>query len=225
MSFGVTETNSDLGWRFWTLITLRMKWLIHFLVWKISSTELNSCCFLLLDNCNILTVWQKSAKIRRCKAPVRVQTISHMCAYTDIHTDMKSPKSQAYTASLCLNHSLGVLSQTRYYETTTKENWRPKLKKVGETMRPFRYGLNQIPYDYTVEVMNRFKGLDLIERLKNYGQRFMTLYKRQWSRSLPRKRNAKRLSEEALQIAVKKETPKANEEREDIPIWMQSSKK
>ena len=154
MSFGVTETNSDLGWRFWTLITLRMKWLIHFLVWKISSTELNSCCFLLLDNCNILTVWQKSAKIRRCKAPVRVQTISHMCVYTDIHTDMKSPKSQAYTASLCLNHSLGVLSQTPYYETTTKENWRPKLKKVGETMRPFRYGLNQIPYDYTVEVRN-----------------------------------------------------------------------
>ena len=191
MSFGVTETNSDLGWRFWTLITLRMKWLIHFLVWKISSTELNSCCFLLLDNCNILTVWQKSAKIRRCKAPVRVQTISHMCVYTDIHTDMKSPKSQAYTASLCLNHSLGVLSQTRYYETTTKENWRPKLKKVGETMRPFRYGLNQIPYDYTVEVMNRFKGLDLIERLKNYGQRFMTLYKRQWLRTCPRKRNAK----------------------------------
>ena len=53
------------------------------------------------------------------------------------------------------------------------------MKKIGETTRPFRYGLNQIPYDYTVEVMNRFKGLDLIECLKNYGQRFMTLYKRQ----------------------------------------------
>ena len=47
--------------------------------------------------------------------------------------------------------------------------FRLKLKKVGKTTRPFRYNLNQIPYDYTVEVTNRFKGLDLIECLKNYG--------------------------------------------------------
>ena len=51
-----------------------------------------------------------------------------------------------------------------------------KLKKVGKTTRPFRYDLNQIPYTYTMEVINRFQGLDLIECLKNYGQRFMTLY-------------------------------------------------
>ena len=57
--------------------------------------------------------------------------------------------------------------------------FRLKLKKVGKTTRPFRYDLNQIPYDYTVEVTNRFKGLDLIECLKNYEQRFMTLYRRQ----------------------------------------------
>ena len=50
-----------------------------------------------------------------------------------------------------------------------------KLKKVAKTTRPFRYDLNQIPYDYTVEVRNRFKGPDLIECLMNYGQRFMTL--------------------------------------------------
>ena len=56
--------------------------------------------------------------------------------------------------------------------------FRLKLKKVGKTIRPFRYDLNQIPYDYTVEVRNRFKGLDLIECLKNYGQRFVTLYRR-----------------------------------------------
>ena len=53
-----------------------------------------------------------------------------------------------------------------------------KLKKAGKTTRPFRYDLNQIPYHYTVEVTNRFKGLDLIECLKNYGWRFVTLYKR-----------------------------------------------
>ena len=52
------------------------------------------------------------------------------------------------------------------------------MKKVGKTTRPFRYDLNQPPYDYTVEVTNRFKGLDLIEFLKNYGQRFVTLYRR-----------------------------------------------
>ena len=48
------------------------------------------------------------------------------------------------------------------------------LKKVWNTIRSFRNVLNQIPYDYTVEVTNRFKGLDLIECLKNYGRRFMT---------------------------------------------------
>ena len=66
-----------------------------------------------------------------------------------------------------------------------------KLKKVGKTTRPFRYDPNQIPYDYTVEVRNRFKGVDLIECLMNYGQRFMTLYRRQESRPSPRKRNEK----------------------------------
>ena len=60
--------------------------------------------------------------------------------------------------------------------------FRLKLKKVGKTTRPFRYDLNQIPYTYTMEVINRFKGLDLIECLKNYGQRFVTLYRRQCSR-------------------------------------------
>ena len=57
--------------------------------------------------------------------------------------------------------------------------FRVKLKKVRKTTRPSRYDLNQIPYDYTVEVTNRFKGFDLIECLKNYGQRFMTLYRTQ----------------------------------------------
>ena len=69
--------------------------------------------------------------------------------------------------------------------------FRLKLKKVGKTTRPFRYDLNQIPYDYTVEVRNRFKGLDLIECLMNYGLRFVTLYRRQGSRPSPWKRNAK----------------------------------
>ena len=66
-----------------------------------------------------------------------------------------------------------------------------KLKKVGKTTRPFRYDLNQIPYNYIIEVTNRFKRLELVECLKNYGRRFVTLYRRQESRSSPRIRNAK----------------------------------
>ena len=55
--------------------------------------------------------------------------------------------------------------------------FRLKLEKVGKTSRPFRYDLNQIPYDYTVEVTNRFKGL-LMESVKNYAWRFVTQYRR-----------------------------------------------
>ena len=70
--------------------------------------------------------------------------------------------------------------------------FRFKLKKVGKTTIPFRYNLNQIPYNYTMEVRNRFKGLDPIECLMNYGRRFVTLYRRQGSRPPPWKRNAKK---------------------------------
>ena len=72
------------------------------------------------------------------------------------------------------------------------EKFRLKLKKVGKTTRPFRYDLNQIPYDYTVNIANRFQGLDLIEYLKNYGQRLLTFCRRQGSRPYPRKKSAKR---------------------------------
>ena len=63
--------------------------------------------------------------------------------------------------------------------------FRLKLKKVGKTTR---YDPNHIPYDYTVEVRSRFKGLDLIEYLKNYGQKFVMLYRRQGSRPFLRKK-------------------------------------
>ena len=63
------------------------------------------------------------------------------------------------------------------------------MKKIGKTTRPFRYDLNQIAY--TVEVRNRFKGLDLIECLMNYGWVFATLYRGQGARPSPRKRNEK----------------------------------
>ena len=80
------------------------------------------------------------------------------------------------TVGLFINGVLGADCGSDHELLIAK--FRLKLKKVGKTTRPFRYDLNQIPYDYTVEVTNRFKGLDLIEGLKNYGQRFMTLYRR-----------------------------------------------
>ena len=95
--------------------------------------------------------------------------------------------------------------------------FRLKLKKVGKTTRPFRYDLNQIPYDYTLEVRNRFKGLNLIECLMIYEWRFMTLYRRQESRPSPQKKKykkAKWLSKEVLQIAEKRREAK----RKNIPI-------
>ena len=94
---------------------------------------------------------------------------------------------------------------------------RLKLKKVGKTTGPFRYDINQIPYDYTGEVRNRFKGLDLIECLMNCGRRFMT-YERQESRPSPRKKckKAKWLSEEALKIAVQTRDVKSKGEKERL---------
>ena len=95
--------------------------------------------------------------------------------------------------------------------------FRLKSKKVGKTTRPFWYDLNKIPYDYTVEVRKRFKGLDLIECLMNYGQRFVTLYKRQGSRPSPWKKKCKKakwLSEEALKIGEKRREMKSKGEKE-----------
>ena len=95
------------------------------------------------------------------------------------------------------------------------------MKRIGKTARPFGYDLNLIPYDCTVEVRNRFKGLDLTECLMNYEWRFVTLYRRQGSRPSPWKRNAKEviwLSGEAIQIAVKRQKQRAKEKRKDISI-------
>ena len=83
------------------------------------------------------------------------------------------------------------------------------MKKVGKTTRPFRYDQNQIPYDYLVEVRNWFKGLEPRECLKNYEQRSVTLY--------PKKKKCKKtkwLSEEALQIAVRRREVKSKGEKE-----------
>ena len=82
------------------------------------------------------------------------------------------------------------------------------MKKVGKTTRPFRYDLTQIPYDYTVEVRNRFKALDLIDRVPDELWTVVCdIVQETGSKTIPKKKKynkAKQLSEEALQIAVKK---------------------
>ena len=83
------------------------------------------------------------------------------------------------------------------------------MKKVGKTTRPFRYDLNQIPYDYTVEVMNRFKGLDLIDRVpQELWMVVCNIVQEAVTKTIPKKKKCKKekwLSEEALQIAEKEE--------------------
>ena len=92
------------------------------------------------------------------------------------------------------------------------------MKKVGKTTRPFRYDRNQIPYDYTVEVRHRFKGLDLIERVPD--ELWMEVHdtvQEAVIKTIPKNKKCKKakwLSEEALQIALKRRETKSKGERE-----------
>ena len=100
--------------------------------------------------------------------------------------------------------------------------FRPQLKKVGKPTRPFRYDLNQIPYDYTVEVRNRFKGLDLIDRVPNelWTEVHDIVQETGIKTILMEKKckKAKWLSEEALQMAVRRIEVKSKGKRKDISI-------
>ena len=96
------------------------------------------------------------------------------------------------------------------------------MKKVGKTPRPFRYDLNQIPYDYTVEVRNRFKGLDLTDTVPDeLWTEVPDTVQETGIKTIPMEKKCKKakwLSGEALQIAVKEEKQKAKEKRKDISI-------
>ena len=96
------------------------------------------------------------------------------------------------------------------------------MKKVGKTTKPFRYDLNQIPYDYIVEVRNRFKGLDLIDRVPDeLWTEVHNIVQESGIKTTPKKKKwkkAKWLSGEALQIAEKRREAKRKEKRKEIPI-------
>ena len=103
--------------------------------------------------------------------------------------------------------------------------FRLKLKKVGKITRPFRYGLNQIPYDNAVEVTNRFQGLDLIDRVpEELRTEVCDIVQEEVIKTIPKKKKCKKakwLSQEALQIEKKGKT---KEKMKDVLIRMQSSK-
>ena len=100
--------------------------------------------------------------------------------------------------------------------------FRLKLKKVGKTTRPCRYGLNQIPYDYTIEVTNRLNGLDLIDRVpEELWMEVHDIVQETRIKTISKKKKCKKakwLSEEALQIAVKRRETKSKREKKVIPI-------
>ena len=92
------------------------------------------------------------------------------------------------------------------------------MKKVGKTTKPFKYDLNQIPYDYTVEVTNRFKGLDLVDRVpEELWMKVCNTVQEAVIKTISKKKKCKRtkwLSEEALQTAVKRREAKSKGEKE-----------
>ena len=92
------------------------------------------------------------------------------------------------------------------------------MKKVGKTTKPFRYDLNKFPYDYTVEVTNRFKGLDMIDRVPDeQGTEVRDIVEETGIKTIPMEKKCKQvkwLSEEALQIAVKRRESKGKAEKE-----------
>ena len=96
------------------------------------------------------------------------------------------------------------------------------MKKERKTTRPFRYDLNKIPYDYTVEVTNRFKALDLIDRVpEELWMEVRDTVQETEIKAIPKKKKCKKakwLSEEALQIAVKRREGKGKGEQKDIYI-------
>ena len=139
------------------------------------------------------------------ESPLRIRWPNYWCFSFNISPSNEHPGLISFRMDwLDLLAVQGTLKSILQHHSSNKDHelfiakFRLKLKEVEKTTRPFRYDLikfrydlNQIPYDYIVEVRNRFKGLDLIECLMNYGWRFVILHRRQESRPSPRKRNAR----------------------------------
>ena len=130
---------------------------------------------------------------------------------------MQLKKEKLYTVT---RTRLGVDCGSDHEVLSAK--FRLKMKKVGKTTRPFRCDVNQIPYDYTVEVTNRFKGLDLIDRVpEELWMEVHDIVQETVIKTIPKKKKCKKakwLTEKALQKLRKEEKRKGKEKRKDIPI-------
>ena len=124
----------------------------------------------------------------------------------------KTKQKQDRSAKTRLGADCGL-----HHELLTAK-FRFKLKKVGETSRSFRYDLNRIPYDHTVEVTNRFKGLNLIDRVpEELWMEVCDIVQERGIKTIPKKKKCKKakwLSEEDLQIAEKRREVKGKGEKE-----------
>ena len=113
---------------------------------------------------------------------------------------------------------MSILESICHLSKLLSVKFRLKLKTVGKTSRPFRYDLNQIPYDYTVEVRNTFKGLDLIDRVPDeLWNEVHDIVQDTGIKTIPMEKKCKKgkwLSGEALQIAVKRRDAKSKGEKE-----------
>ena len=120
------------------------------------------------------------------------------------------------------DHTIVIILVLKIFFVLLIVKFRLKLKKVGKTTRPFRYDLNQIPYDYTVEVRNRFKGLDLIDRVpEELWTEVHDIVQEAGIKTIPKKKKCKKakwLFEEALRITEKRREMKGKEKGKDIPI-------
>ena len=160
---------------------------------KISETELlmfphSKTAALTGFHITVLPHLYPSAGREKRKNVVIILSSSHICPYiftTKLchHSLLSSVQQVLMTSLKSLQSKLSSFFTLILFPSSVHAllipKFRLKLRKVGKNTIPFRYDLNQIPYDYTGEVSNRFRGLDLTQCLKNYGQRFLTLCRRQ----------------------------------------------
>jgi len=122
-------------------------------------------------------------------------------------------KKSTFESALMRWMKLELIMQSEVSQKEKHQYSRLKLKKVGKATRPFRYDLNQIPYDYTVEVRNRFKGLDLIDGVPDeLRTEVCDIVQETGIKTIPMEKKCKKtkwLSGEALQIAVKRREVKS----------------
>ena len=177
----------------------------------------------------IAKFWLKLKKVGKTTRPfssVQFSSVTQSCP--TLHNPM-----DCIMPGLPVHHQLPEFTQTHLHWVTGAIppshpllSPSPLALNLSQNQGLFRYDLNQTPYGYKVEVTNRFKGLDMIECLKKYGQRFVMLYSRQQSRPSSRKRSAKRQNgclRKPYKYLRKEKMQKAKEKRKDITIWMQSS--